>query len=95
MKYEVIETPIINYEIKDEEGNLLGDVFETKQEAESYMQSLNKNPCKVSFYKTKSRGDKRFSISGIKKEAAEGDTVAIQKNSEGALVINVSKRAFK
>ena len=53
----------------------------------------NKNPCKVSFYKTKSRGDKRFSISGIKKEAAVGDTVAIQKNAKGALVINVTKRA--
>ena len=53
----------------------------------------NKNPCKVSFYKTKTRGDKRFSISGLKKEAVAGDTVAIQKNSEGALVINVSKRA--
>ena len=53
----------------------------------------NAKPCKVSFYKTKTRGDKRFSISGLKKEAAAGDTVAIQKNSEGALVINVSKRA--
>ena len=52
----------------------------------------NAKPCKVSFYKTKTRGDKRFSISGLKKEAAAGDTVAIQKNSEGALVINVSKR---
>ena len=53
----------------------------------------NSKPCKVSFYKTKTRGDKRFSISGLKKEAAAGDTVAIQKNTEGALVINVTKRA--
>ena len=53
----------------------------------------NAKPCKVSFYKTKTRGDKRFSISGLKKEAVAGDTVAIQKNSEGALVINVTKRA--
>ena len=52
----------------------------------------NAKPCKVSFYKTKTRGDKRFSISGLKKEAAAGDTVAIQKNRNGALVINVSKR---
>jgi hypothetical protein len=52
----------------------------------------NSKPCKVSFYKTKTRGDKRFSISGLKKEAAAGDTVAIQKNRNGALVINVSKR---
>jgi len=44
MKYEIVETPIINYEIKDKEGNLLGDVFETKQEAESHIQSLSKNP---------------------------------------------------
>ena len=53
----------------------------------------NSKPCKVSFYKTKTRGDKRFSISGLKKEAAAGDTVAIQKKRNGALVINVSKRA--
>ena len=52
----------------------------------------NSKPCKVSFYKTKTRGDKRFSISGLKKEAVAGDTVAIQKNRNGALVINVSKR---
>jgi len=52
----------------------------------------NAKPCKVSFYKTKTRGDKRFSISGLKKEAAAGDTVAIQKKRNGALVINVSKR---
>ena len=52
----------------------------------------NSKPCKVSFYKTKTRGDKRFSISGLKKEANAGDTVAIQKNHNGALVINVSKR---
>ncbi len=52
----------------------------------------NSKPCKVSFYKTKTRGDKRFSISGLKKEAAAGDTIAIQKNRNGALVINVSKR---
>ena len=52
----------------------------------------NSKPCKVSFYKTKTRGDKRFSISGLKKQAIAGDTVAIQKNRNGALVINVSKR---
>ena len=52
----------------------------------------NSKPCKVSFYKTKTRGDKRFSISGLKKEAVAGDTVAIQKKRNGALVINVSKR---
>ena len=53
----------------------------------------NSKPCKVSFYKTKTRGDKRFSISGLKKEAAAGDTVAIQKKRKnGALVINVTKR---
>ena len=52
----------------------------------------NSKPCKVSFYKTKTRGDKRFSISGLKKEASAGDTIAIQKNQNGALIINVSKK---
>lgn len=47
--------------------------------------------CNVSFYRTKTRGDKRFSISGLKKQAIAGDTVAITTDSEGALVINVNR----
>ena len=48
MKYRIVEIPWVNYEVQDEDGetygNKYGNVFETKQEAESYMQSLNKNP---------------------------------------------------
>ena len=47
--------------------------------------------CKVSFYKTKTRGDKRFSITGLTKQAIAGDTIAITTDSEGALVINVNR----
>jgi len=51
--------------------------------------------CKVSFYKTKTRGDKRFSITGLTKQAITGDTIAITTDSEGALVINVNRLVEK
>jgi hypothetical protein len=47
--------------------------------------------CSVSFYRTKARGDKRFSISGLKTHAAIGDTVAITHDVNGALVINATR----
>jgi|13_taG_2_1085334.scaffolds.fasta_scaffold07494_6 RNase P/RNase MRP subunit p29 len=47
--------------------------------------------CKVSFYRTRNRGDKRFSITGIKAHASIGDTVAITHDGKGALVINATK----
>tara|TARA_Y100000592_G_scaffold17343_1_gene25946 strand:- start:1096 stop:1431 length:336 start_codon:yes stop_codon:yes gene_type:complete len=34
--------------------------------------------CKVSFYKAKGRGDKRISITGLKKFAEVGDTVTLK-----------------
>lgn len=48
--------------------------------------------CSVSFYRTKARGDKRFSISGLKKRAAVGDSVAITHDINGALVINATQK---
>ena len=50
----------------------------------------------ITFYKTK-RGDRRFSVRGLKKQADAGDTVAVtfEYNHEGefALVINVTRNA--
>jgi hypothetical protein len=48
--------------------------------------------CSVSFYRTKARGDKRFSISGLKKRAGVGDAIAITHDSDGALVINATRK---
>ena len=48
--------------------------------------------CSVSFYRTKARGDKRFSISGLKKRAAVGDAIAITHDNNGALVINATRK---
>jgi hypothetical protein len=39
-KYKVVEVPWINYEIEDEEGNLMGEVFETREEAEQSIKEL-------------------------------------------------------
>jgi hypothetical protein len=38
--------------------------------------------CKVSFYKSKGRGDKRISIAGLKKIAKAGDTVILNTKGE-------------
>tara|TARA_B100000902_G_C27100725_1_gene808675 strand:- start:390 stop:890 length:501 start_codon:yes stop_codon:yes gene_type:complete len=48
--------------------------------------------CRIVFYKT-ARGDKRISISGLKKYAQVGDKVALTFGSNGCLIINIS-RAF-
>lgn len=47
--------------------------------------------CNVSFYRTKARGDKRFSVSGLKRRAQAGQTIAIAHDANGALVVNVSQ----
>ena len=47
MKYRIVEIPWVNYEVQDENGeaygNEQGNVFETKEEAESVIKDL-KNP---------------------------------------------------
>ena len=52
----------------------------------------------LSFYRTKNqRGDRRFSIKGIKQQAEAGDTVAVtfKHNTQGerVLVINVTRNS--
>ena len=53
-------------------------------------------PCTVTFYKTKNRGDRRLSISGIKRRAQIGDLLAFDFVKTGArdpmMVINVTAR---
>lgn len=46
--------------------------------------------CRIVFYKT-ARGDRRISISGIKKYAKVGDQVALTFGSNGCLIINISR----
>jgi hypothetical protein len=48
--------------------------------------------CKIKFYKTKTRGDNRLSISGLKKHAKAGDVIAMRRCAiTGALIINATK----
>jgi len=49
-------------------------------------------PCKVNFYRTKARSDRRVSISGIKKQATQGDTIAITWADNHTIIINVSRK---
>ena len=51
------------------------------------------SPCIVTFYRTKNRGDKRLSITGLKARAAIGDTIGLAHDINGALVINATKQA--
>ena len=48
--------------------------------------------CKVNFYRTKARSDRRVSISGIKKQAIAGDTVAITLINNNTIIINVTRK---
>ena len=82
-------------------GRLFGVVYEdmaagdrVKLEAEF----LDGSRTTLSFYKTRNRGDRRFSIRGIKKQAEIGDTIALcvrvdASTGETALVINVDRNA--
>jgi len=49
-------------------------------------------PCKVNFYRTQSRSDRRVSISGIKKQANVGDTIAITLINNDTIIINVTSK---
>jgi hypothetical protein len=58
----------------------------------------DKTVCNLSFYKTVNRGDRRLSISGIKKQAEEKDLIAFnytlnKKTGKMAIVINVTAKA--
>tara|TARA_R100000995_G_C3481454_1_gene124185 strand:- start:2351 stop:2737 length:387 start_codon:yes stop_codon:yes gene_type:complete len=57
---------------------------------------LDGTETQLSFYRTKNaRGDRRFSIKGIKQQAKEGDTVAItfeqDLKGETVLIINITE----
>lgn len=55
-------------------------------------------PCKVNFYRTKNRADRRVSVTGLKKQAGIGDTITLsyKRADTGAfiLVVNVSQANF-
>ena len=72
------------------------DDMKSGDRAQIPAQFLDGTATTLSFYRTRNdRGDRRFSIKGIKKQADIGDTVAItfQHNDkgEGVLVINITK----
>ena len=82
-------------------GRLFGVVFEDMAAGDRVQleaEFLDGSRTTLSFYKTKNRGDRRFSIRGIKKQAEIGDTIALcvrvdASTGEAALVINIDRNA--
>ena len=82
-------------------GRLFGVVFEDMAAGDRVQleaEFLDGSRTTLSFYKTKNRGDRRFSIRGIKKQAERGDRIALcvrvdEATGETALVINVDRNA--
>jgi len=78
-------------------GRLFGidfDEMEAGDRKQVEAEFLDGTPTTLSFYKTRNRGDRRFSIKGIKKQAAAGDTVALTfrlNKGRTVLVINVTR----
>ena len=78
-------------------GLLFGVDFESMSpgdRAQIPAEFLDGTPTTLSFYKTRNRGDRRFSIRGIKKQAGAGDTVALTfrlNKGRTVLVINVTR----
>lgn len=55
-------------------------------------------PTKVNFYKTKARGDKRFSIQSIKQKSKTGDIIALTyehdpKTNQNIIILNLTAQA--
>ena len=75
--------------------------FETMVNGEKHSLSASYEDgtnCNLSFYKTVNRGDRRLSISGIKKQAQEKDLIAFnyvldKTTGKMAIVINVTAKA--
>ena len=75
--------------------------FETMLNGEKHSLSASYEDgtnCNLSFYKTVNRGDRRLSISGIKKQAQEKDLIAFnyvldKTTGKMAIVINVTAKA--
>ena len=82
-------------------GRLFGVVYEDMAAGDRVQleaEFLDGSRTTLSFYKTRNRGDRRFSIRGIKKQAEIGDTIALcvrvdASTGETALVINVDRNA--
>ena len=82
-------------------GRLFGVVYEDMAAGDRVQldaEFLDGSPTTLSFYKTRNRGDRRFSIRGIKKQAEIGDTIALcvrvdASTGEAALVINIDRNA--
>ena len=82
-------------------GRLFGIVFEDMAAGDRVQldaEFLDGSRTTLSFYKTRNRGDRRFSIRGIKKQAEIGDTIALcvrvdASTGEAALVINIDRNA--
>ena len=82
-------------------GRLFGVVYEDMAAGNRVQldaEFLDGSRTTLSFYKTRNRGDRRFSIRGIKKQAEIGDTIALcvrvdASTGETALVINVDRNA--
>ena len=57
-------------------------------------------PTKINFYRTKARGDKRFSIQSIKQKANVGDIIALTyehdpKTNKNIIILNLTAQAEK
>ena len=82
-------------------GRLFGVVYEDMHAGNRVQleaEFLDGSQTTLSFYKTRNRGDRRFSIRGIKKQAEIGDTIALcvrvdASTGEAALVINIDRNA--
>jgi len=82
-------------------GRLFGVVYEDMAAGDRVQleaEFLDGSRTTLSFYKTRNRGDRRFSIRGIKKQAEIGDTIALcvrvdASTGETALVIDVDRNA--
>ena len=82
-------------------GRLFGVVYEDMNAGNRVQleaEFLDGSRTTLSFYKTRNRGDRRFSIRGIKKQAEIGDTIALcvrvdASTGEAALVINIDRNA--
>ena len=78
-------------------GRLFGidfDEMEAGDRKQVEAEFLDGTPTTLSFYKTRNRGDRRFSIKGIKKQAGAGDTVALTfrlNKGRTVMVINVTR----
>ena len=82
-------------------GRLFGVVYEDMAAGDRVQleaEFLDGSRTTLSFYKTKNRGARRFSIRGIKKQAEIGDTIALcvrvdASTGEAALVINIDRNS--